>query len=68
MLFRSEKPSEFEINYIDKKGKKELYYNYGFKIDNLGILEEYLASNTKTGVKRNEEYTYIFRKERNQKL
>lgn len=63
-----EKPSEFEINYIDKKGKKELYYNYGFKIDNSGILEEYLASNTKTGVKRNEEYTYIFRRKRNQKL
>ena len=63
-----DKPSEFKINYIDKKGKKELYYNYGFKIDNSGILEEYLASNTKTGVKRNEEYTYIFRRERNQKL
>ena len=62
------KPSEFEINYIDKKGKKELYYNYGFKIDNSGILEEYLASNTKTGVKRNEDYTYIFKRERNQKL
>ena len=63
-----EKPSEFEINYIDKKGKKELYYNYGFRIDNSGILEEYLASNTKTGVKRNEDYTYIFKRERNQKL
>ena len=63
-----EKPSEFEINYIDKKGKKELYYNYGFKIDNSGILEEYLTSNTKTGVKRNEEYTYIFKREKNQKL
>ena len=63
-----EKPSEFEINYIDKKGKKELYYNYGFKIDNSGILEEYLASNTKTGVKRNEDYTYIFKRERSQKL
>ena len=62
------KPSEFEINYIDKKGKKELYYNYGFKIDNSGILEEYLAYNTKTGVKRNEDYTYIFKRERNQKL
>ena len=63
-----EKPSEFEINYIDKKGKKELYYNYGFKIDNSGILEEYLAYNTKTGVKRNEDYTYIFKREKNQKL
>jgi len=63
-----EKPSEFEINYIDKKGKKELYYNYGFKIDNSGILEEYLASNTKTGVKRNEDYTYIFKRKRSQKL
>jgi len=63
-----EKPSEFEINYIDKKGKKELYYNYGFKIDNSGILEEYLTFNTKTGVKRNEDYTYIFKRERNQKL
>ena len=63
-----EKSSEFEINYIDKKGKKELYYNYGFKIDNSGILEEYLASNTKTGVKRNEDYTYIFKRERSQKL
>ena len=63
-----EKPSEFEIYYIDKKGKKELYYNYGFKIDNSGILEEYLAFNTKTGVKRNEDYTYIFKRERNQKL
>ena len=63
-----EKPSEFEINYIDKKGKKELYYNYGFKIDNSGILEEYLTFNTKTGVKRNEDYTYIFKREKNQKL
>ena len=63
-----EKPSEFEINYIDKKGKKELYYNYGFKIDNSGILEEYLAFNTKTGVKRNEDYTYVFKRERNHKL
>ncbi|AGM23285.1 AAA family ATPase [Fusobacterium animalis] len=63
-----EKPSEFEINYIDKKGKKELYYNYGFKIDNSGILEEYLTSNTKTAVKRNEDYTYIFKREKNQKL
>lgn len=63
-----EKPSEFEINYIDKKGKKELYYNYGFKIDNSGILEEYLTSNTKTGVKRNEDYIYIFKREKNQKL
>ena len=63
-----DKPSEFEINYIDKKGKKELYYNYGFKIDNSGILEEYLALNTKTGVKRNEDYTYVFKRERNQKL
>ena len=63
-----EKSSEFEINYIDKKGKKELYYNYGFKIDNSGILEEYLTSNTKTGVKRNEDYTYIFKREKNQKL
>ncbi len=25
-------PSEFEINYIDTNGKKELYYTYGFKI------------------------------------
>ena len=32
------------------------------------ILEEYLPSNTKTGVKRNEDYTYIFKRERNQKL
>ena len=63
-----EKPSEFEINYIDQKGNKELYYNYGFKIDNSGILEEYLAYNTKTGVKRNEDYTYIFKREKNQKL
>ena len=63
-----DKPSEFEINYIDKKGKKELYYNYGFKIYNSGILEEYLAFNTKTGVKRNEDYTYIFKRERSQKL
>ena len=63
-----DKPSEFEINYIDKKGKKELYYNYGFKIDNSGILEEYLAFNTKTGVRRNEDYTYVFKRERNQKL
>ena len=63
-----DKPSEFEINYIDKKGKKELYYNYGFKIDNSGILEEYLAFNTKTGVRRNEDYTYVVKRETNQKL
>ena len=63
-----EKPSEFEINYINKRDGKEIYYSYGFKIDNSGILEEYLASNTKTRGKRNEEYSYIFKRERNQKL
>lgn len=63
-----EKPSEFEINYINKRDGKEIYYSYGFKIDNSGILEEYLASNTKTRVKRNEEYSYIFKREKNQKL
>ena len=35
-------------NYRSFEGKKELYYNYGFKIDNSGILEEYLAYNTES--------------------
>ncbi|WP_022820290.1 AAA family ATPase [Fusobacterium russii] len=61
-------PSEFEINYIDKNGKKELYYTYGFKITNSGIVEEYLAYNTKTGVKRNEDFTYIFHRKHKEKL
>lgn len=61
-------PSEFEINYIDTNGKKELYYTYGFKIVNSEIIEEYLAYNTKTGVKRNDEYTYIFNRRKNEKL
>lgn len=61
-------PSEFEINYIDSNGKKKLYYRYGFKIGSSEIIEEYLAYNTKTGVKRNEEFTYIFNRKKNEKL
>lgn len=61
-------PSEFEINYIDTNGKKELYYTYGFKITNSGVIEEYLAYNTKTGIKRNEDFTYIFHRKLNEKL
>ena len=61
-------PSEFEINYIDSNGKKKLYYTYGFKIGSSEIIEEYLAYNTKTGVKRNEEFTYIFNRKKNEKL
>ncbi|MDD7391463.1 MAG: ATP/GTP-binding protein [Fusobacterium gastrosuis] len=61
-------PSEFEINYIDTNGKKELYYTYGFKITNSGVIEEYLAYNTKTGIKRNEDFTYIFHRKQNEKL
>lgn len=61
-------PSEFEINYIDTNGKKELYYTYGFKIKNSEIVEEYLAYNTKTGIKRNEDFTYIFNRKQKEKL
>ena len=46
----------------------QFYFSNYRSFEGEGILEEYLASNTKTGVKRNEEYTYIFRRERNQKL
>ncbi|MDD7410588.1 AAA family ATPase [Fusobacterium gastrosuis] len=61
-------PSEFEINYIDTNGKKELYYTYGFKITNSGVIEEYLAYNTKTGIKRNKDFIYIFHRKQNEKL
>lgn len=61
-------PSEFEINYIDKVGKKELYYTYGFKIYNSEIIEEYLTCNTKTDIKRNNDIKYIFNREYNKKL
>ncbi|WP_067143184.1 AAA family ATPase [Oceanivirga salmonicida] len=60
--------SEFEVNYIAKNGNKERYYSYGFKIDNKGILEEYLLSNTKTGVKRNNEYSCIFNRKRGERI
>ena len=46
----------------------QFYFSNYRSFEGEGILEEYLASNTKTEVKRNEEYTYIFRRERNQKL
>ena len=46
----------------------QYYFSNYRSFEGEGILEEYLPSNTKTGVKRNEEYTYIFRRERNQKL
>ena len=38
----------------------QFYFSNYRLFEGEGILEEYLPSNTKTGVKRNEEYTYIY--------
>ncbi len=65
---KRKEPSEFEINYIIRNRNRVLYYSYGFKINNSVILKEYLAYNTKTGVKRNKDFTYIFNREHNEKL
>ena len=62
------KPSEFEVNYVvDTKGTAK-YYNYGFSLDAEGVVEEWLKTNSKTGVARNTEYKTIFIRSRGKEI
>jgi len=64
---KENEPSEFEVYYADNCGNREKYYNYGFSIDSEGIVEEWLKTNSKTGVIRNKEYKDIFYRKRGEK-
>lgn len=63
-----DKPSEFEINYIDSSNGHEKYYDYGFILDQDGVCEEWLKTNSKTGVARNTEYSTVFHRERGKEI
>lgn len=55
-----DKPSEFEVFYVDQTDGKEKSYQYGFVIQNTEILEEWLFSKAKTS--RSEYRTIFYRK------
>ena len=55
-----DKPSEFEVFYVDQTDGKEKSYQYGFVIQNTEILEEWLYSKAKTS--RSEYRTIFYRK------
>lgn len=55
-----EKPSEFEVFYVDQTDGKEKSYQYGFVIQGAEILEEWLYSKAKTS--RSEYRTIFYRK------
>ncbi len=63
-----DKPSEFEVYYVDSSGGHEKYYNYGFVLDQDGICEEWLKTNSKTGVIRNSEYSTVFYRQRGKEI
>jgi hypothetical protein len=60
-----DKPSEFEVYYVQTSEGREIYYNYGFILDKDGVCEEWLKTNSKTGVLRNSEYKTVFHRQRN---
>lgn len=67
----SEKPkdkSEFDIYFTVEENSKVKYYNYGFALDKKGVVEEWLTTNTKTGVVRGTDYKVIFNRRRNKPL
>ncbi|MCK9252660.1 MAG: ATP/GTP-binding protein [Clostridiales bacterium] len=61
-----DKPSEFEVNYVISQDGRERYINYGFILEKNGVCEEWLKTNSKTGIARNKEYKTIFFRKRNQ--
>lgn len=58
------KPSEFETYFIKSDKKIDRYLNYGFSLDSRGVCEEWLRSNSKTGIIRNSDYKVIFHRKR----
>lgn len=59
------KPSEFEIFYIDNSDKKEKTYQYGFSILGSEIIEEWLYSKAKSSRKK---YKTIFYRKKGAEL
>ncbi|MBP1920595.1 AAA family ATPase [Youngiibacter multivorans] len=66
MSSSKDKPSEFEVNYVTTVKGKCKYINYGFMLDKDGVGEEWLKTNSKTGVSRNQEYKTLFHRTRGQ--
>ena len=52
--------SLFEVYFIDKDDEKEKTYNYGFTIDSLGVVEEWLNVKSKTS----KEFNVVFYRNR----
>lgn len=65
---KNRKKSEFELYFTIEENTKVTYYNYGFVLDQKGIVEEWLNTNTKTGVVRGTEYKMLFKRKRNKDL
>lgn len=53
--------SQFEVYFIDDKDLRQRTYNYGFTIDSIGVLEEWLNIKSKTA----KDSTRIFYRNRN---
>jgi len=47
-----EAPSEFEVYFTDESTSVEKIYNYGFSVDQLGVVEEWLNYKTKSARKQ----------------
>lgn len=56
---------KYEVYFIIQEKTTTKYYNYGFVLDKNGVFEEWLKSNTKTGVFRGNDYVTIYRRKRN---
>ncbi|HBP38320.1 MAG TPA: transporter [Clostridiales bacterium] len=63
-----DKSSEFEIYYVVSSEGRDKYYNYGFILDKDGVCEEWLKTNSKTGIFRNLEYKTVFYRQRNKDI
>ena len=59
-----DKPSEFDVFFVQPKNGKDTYYHYGFSIDKMGVCEEWLEVNTKTGVRQKKAYKIVFQRDR----
>lgn len=59
-----DKPSEFEVFYVDQTNGREKTYQYGFVIQNTEIMEEWLYSKAKTSL----DYRTIFYRKKGEAL
>lgn len=67
-FFKKEKPVSFEVYFTMPYKEKVQYFNYGFSLDDEGIMEEWLGKAYQIDMEKSLPFTMLFERKRGEKL